>query len=156
MRTPRFTRVSDGKPLRRLLVIAKFEVSVSFVVFAIQPPWLGLRLNRRQRGGEIADGQGTPWKTPCGGCSAIELLPGQGQIGLEPTTRDNPQLRPIKRQADKKAIVEFPGVLPLHHPGLLRGTDLNRHCRGQITHDLRPAKRERRIRNELGVYVLYH
>ena len=81
------------------------------------------------------------------------LVPG---IGLEPTTRDNPQLRPIKLEADKKATVELPGVLPLHHCRMVRGAELNRHCRVPITHNLRPAKKNRRIRNELGVYVLYH
>ena len=65
---------------------------------------------------EIADGQGTPWKTPCGGCSTIELLPNPaGQIGFEPTTRDNPRLRPIEREAGKGARVEFPSVLLLHY-----------------------------------------
>jgi len=35
-----------------------------------------LRLkNRGECRDEIADGQGTLWKTPCGGCSTIELLP---------------------------------------------------------------------------------
>ena len=69
------------------------------------------------------------------------------QIGLEPTTRDNPQLRPIKslgarpsKTADKKATVEMPGVLRLHHLGILLGAESNRHCRVQITHNLRPAK----------------
>src|SRR5881628_3013641 len=40
MRTPRFTFVSDGNPLRRLLVISKFESSESRMWFAIRPPWL--------------------------------------------------------------------------------------------------------------------
>jgi hypothetical protein len=35
--------------------------------------------------------------------------------------------------------VELPGVLPLHRR-MLCGTELNRHCRVMITHDLRPAK----------------
>jgi hypothetical protein len=86
-------------------------------------------------------GKGRRGITPCGGCSTVELprkIPG---IGLEPTTRDNPQLRPIKLEADKKAIVELPGVLPLHHCGMVRGAELNRHCRVPITHNLRPAKK---------------
>ena len=78
------------------------------------------------------------------------------QAGLEPTTDDNPQLRPIKLKAGKKVIVELPGVLPLHHRGIFRGAELNRHCRVPITHNLRPAKKNRRIRNELGMNVLYH
>jgi hypothetical protein len=32
---------------------------------------------------------------------------------------------------------------------------LNRHSRVPIIHNLRPAKKNRRIRNELGIYVLY-
>jgi hypothetical protein len=47
---------------------------------------------------------------------SIELPRKFPGIGLEPTTRDNPQLRPIKSKADKKVTVELPGVLPLHHP----------------------------------------
>ena len=31
-------------------------------------------------------------------------------------------------------------MLALHHHGLLRGTELNRHCRVPITHNLRPAQ----------------
>jgi hypothetical protein len=42
-------------------------------------------------------GKGCSGITPCGGCSTIELLPRlMEQVGLEPTTDDNPQLRPIK------------------------------------------------------------
>src|ERR1017187_9779047 len=73
--------------------------------------------------------------TPCGGCSTVELprkIPG---IGLEPTTRDNPQLRPIKLEADKKATMELPGVLPLPHCGMVRWMELNRHYRVPITHN---------------------
>ena len=40
MRTPLPTRVSDGKPLRRLLVISKFESSECWYWFAIRSPWL--------------------------------------------------------------------------------------------------------------------
>ena len=29
--------------------------------------------------------------------------------------------------AGKRATVELPGVLPLHHRGMLRGAELNRH-----------------------------
>ena len=72
---------------------------------------------------------------------SIELPRKFPGIGLEPTTRDNPQLRPIKLEADKKATVELPGVLPLHHCGMDRGAELNRHCRVPITHNLRPAKK---------------
>ena len=92
-------------------------------------------------------GKGRRGITPCGGCSTVELLPLQvGQIGLEPTTDDNPQLRPIKLKAGKKATVELPSVLPLHHRGIFRGAELNRHCRVPRTHNLRPAK-ETRINN---------
>ncbi len=38
-------------------------------------------------------------------------------------------LRPIKGKAGKKATVELPGVLALHHLGMLLGAELNRHCR---------------------------
>jgi len=101
-------------------------------------------------------GKGRRGITPCGGCSTIELLPRLvEQAGLEPTTDDNPQLRPIKLKAGKKATAELPGVLSLHHRGMVRGTGLNRHCRVPIIHNLRPAKRNRRIINELGIYVLY-
>ena len=47
--------------------------------------------------------------------------------------------------------MELPGVLPLHHRGMLRGADLNRHYRVQITHNLRPAEKYRRIKDELGI-----
>lgn len=61
-------------------------------------------------------GKGRRGTTPCGGCSTIELLPHPtGQIGLEPTTSDNPRLRPIEREAGKRARVELPDVLLLHH-----------------------------------------
>ena len=51
--------------------------------------------------------------------------------------------------------MELPGVLPLHHRGMLHEAELNRHCRVPITHDLRPAESAsappiRRIKNELG------
>ena len=73
--------------------------------------------------------------TPCGGCSTIELLPRQaGQIGFEPTTRDNPQLRPIKLRnpADKKATVVFPGVLLLHHHPLCGRSEIAHILREQM------------------------
>jgi len=86
-------------------------------------------------------GKGRRGITPGGGCSTIELLPHLvEQAGLEPTTDDNPQLRPIKLKAGKKATVELPGVLPLHHCGMVRGAESNRHCRVLRTHNLRPAK----------------
>jgi len=46
------------------------------------------------------------------------------QIGLEPTTRDNPQLRPINLSAGKKSTVEFPDVLLLHYRRPIRGREL--------------------------------
>jgi len=77
----------------------------------------------------------------------LSYYPSDGQIGLEPTTGDNRQLRPIKsagvrspKAADKKATVELPGVLTLHHLGIFLGAELNRHCRVPITHNLRPAE----------------
>ena len=73
-------------------------------------------------------GKGRRGITPGGGCSTIELLPHLvEQAGLEPTTDDNPQLRPIKLKAGKKATVELPGVLPLRHRRNFRGADSNRH-----------------------------
>ena len=91
-------------------------------------------------------GKGRREITPCGGCSTIELLPHLvEQAGLEPTTDDNPQLRPIKvlahgHQADKKATVELPGVLRVAPPS--QATD--RVCTGIAgftrTHNLRPAE----------------
>ena len=102
-----------------------------------------LRLNHRGHAVmKLQMGKGRRGITPCGGCSTIELLPHVvEQVGLEPTTDDNPQLRPIKFKAGKKATVELPGVLPLHHCGMVRGAELNRHCRVPITHNLRPAKK---------------
>jgi len=48
-------------------------------------------------------GKGRLGITPCGGCSTIELLPRlMEQVGLEPTTDDNPRLRPIRVQAGKE------------------------------------------------------
>lgn len=62
-------------------------------------------------------------------------------IGVEPITCDNPQLRPIKKAADKKATVELPGVLRVAPPS--QATD--RICTGSAgftrTHNLRPAER---------------
>jgi hypothetical protein len=52
---------------------------------------------------------------------------------------DNPMSSAHQKSADKKATVELPGVLTLHHLGMLLGAELNRHCRVQITHNLRPA-----------------
>jgi hypothetical protein len=73
---------------------------------------------------ENTDGQGTPWNyskgdigSPFGCCSTIELPPRlMEQVGLEPTTNDNPQLRPIVKQADKKTTVELPDVLLITPP----------------------------------------
>jgi len=71
-----------------------------------------------------------------GDCSTTELLPHPvEQIGVEPMT-DNPMssahqsacARPPKA-AGKKATVELPGVLPLHHRRMRDGAELNRHCR---------------------------
>jgi hypothetical protein len=38
-------------------------------------------------------------------------------------------LRTALKTADKKATVELPGVLALHHLGMLLVADLNHHCR---------------------------
>ena len=78
------------------------------------------------------------------------------QAGLEPTTDDNPQLRPIKLKADKKATVELPGALPLHYRGNLRGRNGTATAGLTRTHNQRAAKKNRRIRDELGMNVLYH
>ena len=53
--------------------------------------------NRGRSEMKLQMGKGRRGITPCGGCSTIELLPHLvEQAGLEPTTDDNPQLRPIK------------------------------------------------------------
>ena len=99
MRRPRFTFVSDGNPLRRLLVISKLESSCSCVLCAIRPPGLSVAVetSRRYAMMKLQMGKGRRGITPRGGCSTIELLPHVvEQVGLEPTTDDNPQLRPIK------------------------------------------------------------
>ena len=61
---------------------------------------VAVKSSPRERGDEIADGQGTPWNYPaneCGGCSTIELGRHlEPATGVEPITCDNPQLRPIK------------------------------------------------------------
>ncbi len=69
-------------------------------------------------------------------------------IGVEPITRDNPHLRPInvmaygqQKQRTRRRLWNCPVCYALHHLGLLRGADLNRHYRVQITHNLRPAER---------------
>lgn len=65
--------------------------------FAIGPPGLGIAVSSRRTSGEkLQMGKGRRGITPYGGCSTIELLPRLvEQVGLEPTTDDNPQLRPI-------------------------------------------------------------
>ena len=68
---------------------------------------------------------------------------------------DNPMSSAHQLNAGQKATVELPGVLTLHHLGMLLRAETNRHCRIPITHNLRPAK-DRRIRDELGIYMLYH
>jgi len=62
-----------------------------------------------RRAMKLQMGKGRCGIAPCGGCSTIELLPHLvEQAGLEPTTDDNPKLRPIKmlacpvNAADKK------------------------------------------------------
>ena len=95
---------------------------------------------------KVQMGKGRRGITPCGGCSTIELLPRLvEQAGLEPTTDDNPQLRPIKvlahsHKADKKATVGLPGVLRVAPPS--QATDWIRTgiAGSTRTHNLRPAE----------------
>ena len=42
---------------------------------------------------------------------------------------DNPMSSAHQLSAGKKATVELPGVLTLHHRRLRAGAELNRHCR---------------------------
>ena len=72
----------------------------------------------------------------------IELLPRpMEQIGFEPITRDNPQLRPIKKNADKMTDMELPGVLALHHPRRSDGVESNHFHR--VHENPCPAARKR-------------
>ena len=87
--------------------------------------------------------------------STPELLPRLvEQIGFEPMT-DNPMSSAHQDKGGRKATVELPDVLTLHHRRMRNGAELNRHCRVPRTHNLRPAK-DRRIRDELDIDVLYH
>jgi hypothetical protein len=61
--------------------------------------------------------------------STTELLPRLvEQIGVEPMA-DNPMSSAHQKEAGKKATVELPGVLTLHHRRMRDGTELNRHYR---------------------------
>ena len=86
MRTPRFTRVSDGNPLRRLLVISKFDSFDSWIWFAIRPPGLRVAVesSRHMPRGNCRGARVTR------DCSTTELGPDMvGATGVEPIT-DNP------------------------------------------------------------------
>jgi hypothetical protein len=72
-------------------------VNVGIVVLSDNPSLFGPQ--------ELQMGKGRRGITPCGGCSTLELLPYKAeQIGFEPTTSDNPQLRPIKSVSGQGAI----------------------------------------------------
>src|SRR5262245_4947205 len=105
MRTPRFTCISDGKPLRRLLVISKLDSSESCSWFAIRPPLVaGCGSIIATRAATKADGQGT---TP-------ELLYHLAfhapdwirSVSTRPPGQITDSFGPSKR-AGKKATVEF-------------------------------------------------
>ncbi len=68
-------------------------------------------------------------KVRTGNALPIELLPHLvEQIGFEPMT-DNPMSSAHQNKSGQGATVELPGVLALHHLGMLLGAELNRHCR---------------------------
>ena len=111
--------------------------------FAIRPPCLIVAVEHRSaRPDEMDDGQGAKRD-----CSTTELRPDMvGATGVEPVT-DNPCLRPIKvlahghkRKADKKAIVELPGVLRVAPPSQTTDRIRTGIAGFTRTHNLRPAE----------------
>ena len=77
------------------------------------------------------------------------------RIGVEPMT-DNPMSSAHQLSAGKRSTVELPGVLTLHYRRMRDGAELNRHCRIHENPQSTARYKDRRIRDELGVYVLYH
>src|ERR1035441_3052726 len=80
-----------------------------------------------------ADGQRAPWNYPANIAGAALPLSWAGILSRQLESNQQHaiihKLRPIRTGAGKRATVELPGVLPLHHRGMLRGAELNRRCR---------------------------
>lgn len=61
---------------------------------------------------KVEMGKGRCGITPRGGCSTIELLPHMlEQVGIEPTTNDNPQLRPTTKLNKKEVRLLWFGAV---------------------------------------------